>query len=48
MHMTIIAAARFAGNTTASLLLLMGLKTLADWSMHVVEHREPHKATVAR
>lgn len=48
MHITIVSAAQFAGESTASLLFFIGLKTLADWIMHVIEHRQPRAAATGR
>ncbi|HLB01429.1 MAG TPA: DUF6498-containing protein [Bacteroidota bacterium] len=39
MHITIIAGGSLGGQSTGTLLIFLGLKTLADLIMHMVEHR---------
>ncbi len=43
MHLTIIIGAAIGPTTTASLLLFLGLKTLADVIMHKIEHSRWHE-----
>jgi len=38
MHLTIIAGGAFGGASTGTLILFLGLKTVADVAMHKVEH----------
>jgi len=44
MHITIIMAGDRDDTSTGMLVLFLGLKTLADLIMHMVEHREPQAA----
>ena len=39
MHLTIILGSHFGQHTAGTLVLFLGLKTLADLIMHLVEHR---------
>ena len=40
MHLTIIFGNSVAGGSTGTLVLFLGLKTLADLVMHMIEHRD--------
>ena len=40
MHLTIVTGNHFAKNTSGSLILFLGLKSLADLIMHLIEHRQ--------
>jgi len=44
MHLTIVSGSFFAGDSRAGLLLFLGLKTVADVIMHMVEHAEARQA----
>jgi hypothetical protein len=43
MHLTIILGSIFAKNSAGSLVLFLGLKTLADLIMHLIEHVSQNK-----
>jgi hypothetical protein len=44
MHLTIIFGNHFTKNTVGSLFLFLGLKTIADLIMHLVEHSQSFKS----
>ncbi len=48
MHVTIIVGANMAGDSRWALVVFMGLKTLADWIMHAVEHRTGSRGAARR
>ena len=47
MHLTIIFGSHFAKASTGDLVLFLGLKTVADVIMHMVEHAEARRRQVA-
>ena len=47
MHFTILFGSHFANPSTGDLVLFLGLKTVADVIMHMVEHAEARRRQVA-
>jgi hypothetical protein len=47
MHLTIIFGSLLAGDSQAVLVLFLGLKTVADFIMHAVEHAEARRPGLA-